>query len=195
MKLKRICVFCGSSSGARKEYGQAAESLGSAITERGLGLVYGGGNLGLMNTLAGAALSGGGEVIGVIPENLGRLDLAHDGLTELKVVGSMHERKALMAELADAFIALPGGMGTLEELAEAVTWTQLSLQKKSVGLLDVLGYFQPLIRFFDQAVEEGFLKEGHREILLIDESSPALLDKLEAWSPPIVKKYIERKAR
>src|SRR5215475_2650578 len=156
--MKRICVFCGSSSGSRPEYRVCAEELGTELIRRQIGLIYGGGNVGLMGAIADAVLRGGGEAIGVIPEHLMTREIAHKQLTKLHVVRSMHERKALMADLSDAFIALPGGFGTLEEFCEAVTWAQLGLHAKPCGILNVQGYYSPLLAMFDDAVREGFLK-------------------------------------
>ena len=163
--MSRLCVFCGSNAGAAPAFAEAAARLGSALASREIGLVYGGGNVGLMGILADSVIEHGGEVIGVIPEFLERAEVAHMGLTELHVVGSMHERKALMATLADGFIALPGGFGTMDELAEALTWTQLGLQCKPVVLLDVNGFWGPLVRFFDAAVDHGFVRPAHRMLL------------------------------
>ena len=163
--MSRLCVFCGSNAGAVPAFADAAARLGSALASREIGLVYGGGNVGLMGILADSVIEHGGEVIGVIPEFLERAEVAHAGLTELHVVGSMHDRKALMATLADGFIALPGGFGTVDELAEALTWTQLGLQAKPVVLLDVDGFWEPLVRFFDAAVEHGFVRPAHRMLL------------------------------
>ncbi|MCM2334478.1 MAG: TIGR00730 family Rossman fold protein [Anaeromyxobacteraceae bacterium] len=181
--MKRICVFCGASPGHDPRYAEAARALGRAIAARGLELVYGGGSVGLMGTVADAALAAGARVTGVIPEVLQIRELAHRGLTDLRVVRSMHERKALMAELSDGFVALPGGMGTLEELSEVLTWAQLGLHARPVGLLDVGGYYRPLVAFFDQAVSAGFLRPHHRAILQQAEAPEALLDRLAAWRP------------
>jgi uncharacterized protein (TIGR00730 family) len=181
--MKRICVFCGASSGNDPRHAEAARALGRLLAHRGLELVYGGGSVGLMGTVADAALGAGGRVIGVIPQVLQIRELAHRGLTDLRVVGSMHERKALMAELSDGFIALPGGMGTLEELAEVLTWAQLGLHQRPVGLLDAGGYYRPLIAFFDQAVTAGFLRPAHRALLLVAEAPAPLLDRLAAFAP------------
>lgn len=181
--MKRICVFCGASPGNDPRYADAARALGRAIAARGLELVYGGGSVGLMGTVADAALSAGARVTGVIPQVLQIRELAHRGLSDLRVVGSMHERKALMAELSDGFVALPGGMGTLEELAEVLTWAQLGLHARPVGLLDVAGYYRPLVAFFDQAVAAGFLRPHHRAILLEAQAAEPLLDRLAAWRP------------
>jgi uncharacterized protein (TIGR00730 family) len=176
MSLRRICVFCGSRPGAGDAYVAAARSLGRTLAVRGLGVVYGGGNVGLMGELADAALAGGGEVIGVIPEALVQQEVAHTGLTELRVVRSMHERKAQMADLSDAFVALPGGMGTFEELFEILTWAQLGFHEKPSGLLDVGGYFAPLLELLDHAVSEGFVRPRHRALLLHAASADDLLE-------------------
>ena len=189
--MRRVCVFCGSSSGASPVYLEAARAMGRTLAGRGLGLVYGGGSVGLMGAVADAALAAGGEVVGVIPRALQLRELAHARLTTLHVVGSMHERKARMAELADGFVALPGGMGTLEELAEILTWAQLGLHARPVGLIDVAGYFGPLVAFFDRAVAEGFLRPEHRRLLAVGEEPGALLDRFEAWRPPPVERWID----
>jgi uncharacterized protein (TIGR00730 family) len=190
--LQRVCVFSGSSSGRQEAYVAAARALGELVARRGLGLVYGGASIGLMGAVADAALRAGGEVVGVIPAALEAKEIAHEGLTRLEVVGSMHERKARMSELADAFIALPGGMGTLEELAEMLTWAQLGLHRKPCGLLDVAGYWRPLVAFFDHAVEERFLRPHHRALLLVEKEPRALLDALAAYVPAAREKWIGR---
>jgi uncharacterized protein (TIGR00730 family) len=192
--MRRLCVFSGSSPGGHPDYGQAAEELGRALAGQGIGVVYGGAQVGLMGTIADAALEAGGEVVGVIPQALVDREIAHTGLTDLHVVGSMHERKARMADLADGFIALPGGMGTLEELFEAFTWTQLGLQSKPLGLLEVRGYFAQLVAFLDHVVEERFLTAEHRALLVVEERAQALLDALGRWQPPLRPKWIERAA-
>jgi uncharacterized protein (TIGR00730 family) len=189
--MRRICVFCGSSVGASPAYLEAARATGRTLAGRGLGLVYGGGGVGLMGAVADAALAAGGEVVGVIPRALQLRELAHPGLSALHVVGSMHERKARMAELADGFMALPGGMGTLEELAEILTWSQLGLHARPCGLLDVGGYYGPLITFFDRAVTEGFLRPEHRRLLLVGSDPAALLDRFAEWKPPVVEKWLD----
>lgn len=188
--MRRVCVFCGSNSGVRPEYRAVVSSFGRLLAERGLGLVYGGGNVGLMGVLADAVLATGGEAIGVIPEALLAKEVGHSGLTELRVVGSMHQRKALMAELADAFVALPGGIGTLEELFEVWTWAQLGLHSKPCGVLDVAGYYRPLIRFLDHAVEEKFVRAAYRRMLHVETSPVALLDRLAEYRPPAVETWI-----
>ncbi len=191
--MKRICVFCGASTGTDPRHAQGARALGRAIAGRGLELVYGGGSVGLMGAVADAALGAGGRVTGVIPQVLQIRELAHRGLSDLRVVGSMHERKALMAELSDGFVALPGGMGTLEELSEVLTWAQLGLHARPVGLLDVGGYYRPLIAFFDRAVEAGFLRPAHRAILQVAVEPEAMLDRLAAWTPAApVEQVIDR---
>jgi uncharacterized protein (TIGR00730 family) len=190
--MKRICVFCGSSPGHDPRYLEAARSMGRTLARRGLGLVYGGGSVGLMGAVADAALASGGEVVGVIPRVLQIRELAHKSLSTLHVVESMHERKALMAELSDGFVALPGGMGTLEELSEVLTWAQLGLHARPVGLLDVAGYYQPLAEFFDRAVGAGFLRPAHRALLLVGHEPAALLDRFEAWRGPALEQVIDR---
>lgn len=193
-RMKRVCVFCGSSPGAREDYAATARQLAGDLVARGCELVYGGGNVGLMGVVADAVLARGGRVIGVIPEVLLAKEVAHRGLTELRVVASMHERKAVMADLADAFVALPGGLGTLEELFEVLTWSQLGLHAKPCGLLNVCGYFDGLLAFLDHAVQERLLKDKHRALLLGGDDPASLLDRLEAWRPPLVDKWIDRKS-
>jgi uncharacterized protein (TIGR00730 family) len=188
--LLRICVFCGSSAGSRPEYKAAAAGLGRLLAARGIGLVYGGAALGLMGAVADGALAAGGEVIGVIPKSLERLEIAHSGLSRLHVTGSMHERKALMASLAAGFIALPGGLGTLEELFEVLTWSQLGLHAKPCGLLDVGGYFASLVAFLDHAVAERFVKPQHRAMLYREADPGRLVDLLERHQPTDVSKWI-----
>jgi uncharacterized protein (TIGR00730 family) len=176
--VERICVFCGASSGARAAYIEAARDFGAACARRGLGVVYGGGRVGLMGAVADGALAGGGEVVGVIPQELVDRELAHRGLSELHVVASLHERKALMAELAGGFAALPGGFGTLDELMEQLTWSQLGLHVKPVGLLDVEGYWRPLIALARHATEEGFVREADLGAIAVAEEPDALIDRL-----------------
>ena len=188
--MRRVCVFCGSRSGNRPAYVEGTRALAAALVERDLEVVYGGGRVGLMGELADATLALGGRVIGVIPEALRTKELAHEGLTELRVVASMHERKATMAELADAFVALPGGYGTLEEFCEVLTWAQLGLHGKPCGLLDVGGYWQPLLEVFDTAVREGFVARAQRELVLLDADPAALLAALEAFRPRPVTRWM-----
>ncbi|MGH9092677.1 MAG: TIGR00730 family Rossman fold protein [Acidimicrobiales bacterium] len=174
--MRSVCVFCGSSPGGRPEYAADAAALGTLLARRGLRLVYGGAHVGTMGALADAALAAGGEVVGVIPGHMAREEVAHGGLTELRVVGTMHERKATMARLADGFVALPGGLGTLDELAEILTWAQLGLHAKPVGLLDRHGFFDPLLRFLDGAVADGFVRAHHRDLLLTGRAPEPLLE-------------------
>jgi len=191
--VRRVCVFCGSSPGARPAYAEAAEELAGLLAGEGIGLVYGGGGVGLMGRLADAMLAGGGEAIGVIPSALVAREIGHTGLSELRVVGSMHERKALMAELSDAFVALPGGLGTLEELFEVYTWSQLGLHRKPCALLDVEGYYTDLAGFLAHAVEERFVREEHRAMLIVEREPRALLERLESFEPEGVQpKWIDR---
>jgi uncharacterized protein (TIGR00730 family) len=190
--MKRVCVFTGSNPGAREEYAKAAQQLGRELASRGLGLVYGGGRVGLMGILADAVLASGGNAIGVIPEALAAKEIAHAGLTELRIVNSMHERKATMSDLSDAFVALPGGLGTLEEFFEVLTWAQLGLHRKPVGILNVGGYFGALFAFLDHAVQERFVKPEHRAMIMAAESPQDLLERLAAYQPPRVEKWISR---
>jgi len=190
--LRCVAVYCGSNPGARPAYADAARRLGILLGTRGLGLVYGGGNVGLMGVLADAALGAGARVVGVIPEALVARELAHGGVSELRVVGSMHERKALMAELADAFIALPGGLGTLDELFEVWTWAQLGLHARPIGLLDVEGFFESLVSHLDRAVAEGFVRPEHRAMVVIEREPERLLDRFAAYVPPRVGKWLDR---
>ena len=189
--MRRICVFCGSSEGARPIYVETARRLGRAMAERGIGLVYGGGKVGLMGVLADTILEAGGEAIGVMPQALIDREIGHPELTELKVVGSMHERKALMAELADGFVAVPGGIGTLEELIEVYTWSQLGIHDKGCGVLNVRGYYDGLVAFLDHAMQEGFLRLEHRAALTVADDPSELLDALAAFAPPRVGKWLE----
>jgi uncharacterized protein (TIGR00730 family) len=193
--LRRICVFCGSSPGASPAYAEAARHFGQLLARRGLGLVYGGGNVGLMGILADAVLEEGGEVIGVIPHSLVTREVGHRGLTDLRVVDTMHERKALMADLADGFVALPGGIGTLDEWFEIWTWAQLGLHAKPCALLDVADYYSPLLAFLDRMVEERFLRDAHRAFVLVDTDAERLLDRMAAHTPPAVEKWIDRADR
>jgi hypothetical protein len=188
--MKNICVFAGSSTGVRKEYSAAARDLGRALAERDLGVVYGGGHVGLMGQLADEALACGGRVIGVITEELLAKEVGHRGLTELRVVKTMHERKAAMADLSDGFIALPGGFGTLDELFEAITWAQLGIHRKPCGLLNVHGYFDRLLAFVDHSVAEGFVRREYRDMLCVATNAAGLLDLMAAHRPPVVEKWI-----
>ena len=181
MNFRRICVFCGSNPGVNPAYENAAAGLGRLLAERKIELVYGGGNIGLMGVLADAALEAGGHVIGVIPESLMAKEVGHQGLTELRVVGSMHERKARMADLADGFIALPGGYGTFEEFCEVVTWSQLGLHAKPCGVLNVEKYYDPLLALFDHAVKEGFLRSDNRTLVLEERDPRRLLEKMSEF--------------
>jgi uncharacterized protein (TIGR00730 family) len=190
--VKRVCVFCGSSPGARPEYVEAAQQFGRVLAQRGLGLVYGGGHVGLMGAVADAALAVGGEVIGVLPRALFAREIGHSGLTELRVVGSMHERKALMVELADAFVMLPGGFGTFEEFCEVLTWAQLGLHRNPCGLLNVAGYYDTLIALFDHAVAERFVRPEHRALVLEDTDPERLLDRLATAHVPALDKWLDR---
>ena len=181
--MRRLCVFCGSSSGNREVHADGARRLGQAMVARGIGLVYGAGHIGLMGILADAVLREGGKVIGVIPQSMIDKELAHQGLTELRVVTTMHQRKALMADLADGFAALPGGFGTADELFEILTWAQLGLHTRPVGLVNVAGYFDPLLAWLDHAVREGFVHAAHRRLLLEAGEAEQLLDLLHQFRP------------
>jgi uncharacterized protein (TIGR00730 family) len=186
--MKRVCVFCGSSAGGRAEYLNAAAEVGRALVRREIGLVYGGGGVGLMGQLARAVLAAGGDVTGVIPAALQKRELALEELSDLRIVESMHDRKALMADLADGFLALPGGLGTIEEFFEILTWTQLGIHEKPSGLLNVAGYFEGLIGFLDYAVEEEFIRPEHRSLVLTHEDPEVLLDLLDSFEPAGVDK-------
>ncbi|OHX12007.1 Rossman fold protein, TIGR00730 family [Chromobacterium amazonense] len=189
--MKSICLFCGSNKGARPEYEAAAREFGRTLAEQGVTLVYGAGNVGLMGVAADAALAAGGRVVGVIPEFLKAKEVAHLGLSELHVTETMHQRKALMAELSDGFVALPGGFGTFDELFEILTWAQLSVHDKPVGMLDVGGFFQPLQAMVDRAVEEGFVPAGNLNLFQRSESLPALLDWMRGYRPQPVPKWLD----
>ena len=182
--FRRLCVFAGSSVGGRPEYAETARALGAELVRRGLGLVYGGGSIGLMGVLADGVLAADGEVIGVIPRPLAAREIAHRGLTELRVVESMHERKATMAELSDGFIALPGGLGTLEETLEILTWSQLGIHRKPVGVLNVAGYYDGLLKLLASGVREEFIKREYVALLLFADTPADLLDLFERWTPP-----------
>lgn len=193
--IHRICVFCGSNSGSGKGYAEAARELGGLFAREGIGLVYGGGSVGLMGVLADAVLSAGGEVIGVIPHALWAREVGHRGLTDIRIVDTMHERKAMMADLADAFIALPGGLGTLEEIFEVWTWAQLGLHAKPLGFLDVDGFYTPLMKFLDRSMAERFVREEHRAIAVIEKDARVLLKRFDEWRPPRVQKWITHDER
>jgi len=189
-----VCVFAGSSSGTAATYTDAARGLGRLLAARGVGLVYGGARVGLMGAVADAALEAGGSVVGVIPSALVTKEVAHSGLTELHVVSSMHERKAMMAGLADAFVALPGGLGTWEELFEIATWGQLGLHDKPCGLLNTDGYFDRLLAFVDHAVDQGFLRREHAGMIAVASDAMGLIERLESYRPPRVGKWIDRES-
>lgn len=188
--MRRICVFCGSNHGTRPAYRAAAINVGELLASRGIGLVYGGSNVGLMGVVADTVLAGGGEVVGVIPRGLVEKEVAHRNLTDLRIVGSMHERKALMVELADGFLALPGGFGTFDELCEVLSWAQLGLHTKPVALLNVEGYFDPLLAMFDHATSEGMLRPEHRAMVLEVREPEEALRKMAAHRPADVPKWI-----
>jgi uncharacterized protein (TIGR00730 family) len=191
--VRRVCVYAGSNPGSNNAYADAARALASTMAARGIGLVYGGGKVGLMGVLADTMLGAGGEAIGVMPQALIDREIGHPGLTELKVVDSMHERKALMAELSDAFVAVPGGIGTLEELIEVYTWSQLGIHSKACGVLNVRGYYDHLAAFLDHAVDEAFLHRQHRAVLSVAADPAELLDRLAAFEPPTVEKWLDLK--
>ncbi|MES1255258.1 MAG: TIGR00730 family Rossman fold protein [Acidobacteriota bacterium] len=189
--MKRICVFAGSQPGVRPVYTAAAQGLGAALVGRGLGLVYGGGRIGLMGAVADAVLDAGGHVTGVIPQALVAREVAHEGLSDLRVVPSMHVRKAMMAELADGFIALPGGWGTLEELFEVLTWAQLGLHQKPCGVLNVAGYFDGLLAFLDQSVAEGFVRSENHARVVVSEEAGSLLDAFAGYAAPAAGPWLD----
>src|SRR6266513_1281111 len=188
--MRRLAIFCGSNPGARPQYVEATRALGRLLCERGIGIVYGGSSVGLMAALADAMLDDLGDVIGVIPRMLVDREVANRTLTDLRIVDSMHARKAMMAELADGFIALPGGIGTLEEFFEIWTWGQLGMHEKPCGLLNVAGYFDPLLQFLDRAVAEKFVREVHRAMVIVESDAAALLARFESYEPPRVVKWI-----
>ena len=194
-RLRQVCVFCGSSRGNDPAYVAAAENLGGELAQRGLGLVYGGGNIGLMGVLADAVLAAKGHVIGVIPEALLAKEVGHRGLPDLRVVKTMHERKALMADMSDAFIALPGGFGTLDELCEILTWAQLGLHSKPCGLLNVAGFYDPFLAHIDSAVAHGFMKPDHRRLVLDAPTIEELMPKLSAFQPINMAKWLVKEVR
>jgi hypothetical protein len=190
--LKSVCVYCGANRGSGPEYAAAAQRLGALLAERGITVIYGGGSVGLMGVLADAVLAGGGKVIGVIPKGLFAREVAHRGVTKMHVVRSMHERKALMADLADAFIAMPGGLGTLDETFEMLSWAQLGLHAKPCGMLNVGGYFDDLHAFLDHSVERGFLRSKHRRLLIADTDARRLLRRLARYAAPAASRRGER---
>jgi uncharacterized protein (TIGR00730 family) len=189
--MRRVCVYAGSNPGSHPDYADAARALATTLADRDIGLVYGGGRVGLMGVLADTMLAAGGEAIGVMPQALIDREIGHSGLTELKVVDSMHERKARMAELSDAFVAVPGGIGTLEELIEVYTWSQLGIHHKPCGVLNVRGYYDHLAAFLDHAVTQGFLRPQHRAVLSVASEPAELLDRLAAYEPPTVGKWTQ----
>jgi uncharacterized protein (TIGR00730 family) len=189
--LSSVCVFCGSNGGADPAYLAAAEAVGAGLAQRGIRIVYGGGRVGLMGALADSARAAGGEVVGVMPQALVDREVGHTGIDDLRVVATMHERKALMVELADAFVALPGGIGTLEELFEVYTWAQLGIHAKPLALLDVAGYYEPLAAFLDHAVAQQFLRADMRAVLAVADSLEAVLDAFDRWRPPATHKWID----
>lgn len=193
--IRALCVFCGANHGKRPAYREAARCVGELLGQRGITLVYGGGNVGLMGTLSDACLAAGGRAIGVIPRSLAEKEIAHAGLSELHVVGSMHERKALMADLADAFLSLPGGFGTWDEFCEALTWSQLGLQRKACTFLNVEGYYDALLSLADRAAEDGFIRPEHRQLLMVDTDPERLLDRLQHFEVPYVPKWVDKSER
>ncbi len=190
--LKHLCVFCGSSSGTRPQYAQAARRLGRVFLSEGIGLVYGGASVGVMGQIADTVLAGGGKVIGVIPRGLAHKEVAHAGLTDLRIVDSMHERKALMAELVDGFIALPGGLGTFEEFFEVLTWCQLGIHRKPCALLNTEGYYDKLVGLIDHAIDEGFVRSEHRSMVVVDHDPQTLIEKMRSAELPHVRTWITR---
>ena len=189
--LSSVCVFCGSNGGADPAYLAAAEAVGAGLAQRGIRIVYGGGRVGLMGALADSARAAGGEVVGVMPQALVDREIGHTGIDDLRVVDTMHERKALMVELSDAFVALPGGIGTLEELFEVYTWAQLGIHAKPLALLDVAGYYEPLAAFLDHAVAQRFLRAETRGMLAVADSIEGVLETFERWRPPAMHKWID----
>lgn len=192
MKLDTVCVFCAANPGVDPVYAKRAADMGRFLAESGRRIVYGGGRTGLMGALAEGALSAGGQIVGVMPAHLVDREVAHTGLTELRVVASMHERKSLLAELSDGFLAMPGGLGTMEELFEVWTWGQLGLHRKPYGLLDMRGFFAPLLAFLDHAVVEGFIRQEYRDLLVVDTEPHALISRMESMSPPALPRWVDR---
>mgnify|MGYP003352277734 CR=1 FL=1 len=193
--IRSLCVFAGANFGNKPEYREATQALGTLLAQSGIRCVYGAGNVGLMGALADACLAAGGEVIGVIPHSLVQHEVAHKGLTELRIVNTMHERKAMMADLSDAFLALPGGLGTFEELFEVWTWSQLGIHRKPLGMLNVAGYYDPLVALVEHGVGEGFLRQQHRDSLIVDTDAARLLTVLREFKPAFTAKWIERDER
>ena len=193
--MKRICVFCGSNKGAKPAYIEAAKSLGKVLVKKNIGLIYGGGKVGLMGVIADEVLASGGEVIGVIPQSLVNREVAHQNVTQMHIVNSMHERKALMADLSDGFMALPGGMGTFDEFCEILTWAQLGIHQKPCGILNVENYFTPLLAMFDHAMREGFLHDSHRALVIEATEPESLLDLFAKYQPQHVEKWLGREKR
>ena len=190
--MKQVCIFCGSYSGSQPIYMTAAHQMGMGLAQRGLGLVYGGGRVGLMGAVADGTIAGSGKVTGIIPQSLVDRELAHVGLSKLHVVTSMHARKAMMAEIADAFIAMPGGFGTLDELFEIITWAQLGIHYKPIALLNIGGYFDPLLTFIEHMATEGFIKPEHRGAILVKNDVDSLLDTLLSYQPPQLEKWLKK---
>ena len=193
--MKSVCVFCGSSPGVNGDYLKTARDLGQLLAVRGITTVYGGASVGIMGAVADAALGAGGKVIGIIPESLVSRELGHKGLHELKVVGTMHQRKAMMSDLSDGFISLPGGIGTMEELFEVLSWAQLGIHRKPCGLLNAAGYYDRLLEFLDYAVSQGFVGPKQRELLLVEEDPEALLGRMESYQPPVHDRWMGRRQR
>lgn len=190
--MKRICVFCGSNSGTDPLYSETAEKVGKFLAENNIELVYGGGRVGLMGKIADTVMANGGKVTGIIPKGLSDREVAHQGLTELKIVGSMHERKALMAELSDGFIALPGGIGTFEEFCEIVTWAQLGIHQKPCALMNVGGFYDAFITMFDHSMNQGFIRPQHRELVLVGNEIDKLYERMREFRPPTVEKWLHK---
>ncbi len=190
--MKRVCVYCGSSDGKKDAYKAAARELGRAMLEKGLGLVYGGAQIGIMGEIANTVMDGGGEVIGIMPKSLADREIYHTGLTRLEIVDSMHERKAMMAELSDGFIALPGGLGTIEEIFEVLTWAQLGFHRKPCALLNAIGYYDNLCAFLNHTVIEGFVNTASRAMLMTESDPRVLLERFENYQAPVVNKWIDK---
>ncbi len=190
--MKSICVFCGSNPGNDPAYLEAATSAGLYLAKNNIGLVFGGGRVGLMGRIADTVMENGGRVTGIIPRDLAEKEVAHENLTELHIVGSMHQRKAMMAKLSDGFIAMPGGFGTFEEICEVITWTQLGFQDKPCGILNMNGYYDPMIRLFDKAVSEGFIREMHRELVIVGEEIESLVEAMRQFKPMNLEKWIDK---